>query len=273
MSSDNSPNPLPTENVCETEASEYEVGYMKPPIATRFKSGQSGNSLLVGILYFGGGAALSPTHTKKGGRQYHYYIDGEAARAPDHNKPVLRIPANDLEQLVLLHIRKHATEIEEPAIQKQLNSTDKAKQKSAINNLIKRIIVKEKLVIIELKEEDRKPIVIPYQFVVVGNRGKSIASDGMVMSDVSAQQQVLLRALIRGYSLRDKLLNTPDMTMGKLADIEKINGTYLMGLINLTYLAPDIITQIVEGNAPPHLNLKSLIFGFPVSWQEQRKAA
>lgn len=73
--------------------------------------------------------------------------------------------------------------------------------------------------------------------------------------------------------LRDKLLNTPDMTMAKLAESEKINGTYLMGLINLTYLAPNIITQIVEGSTLPHLNLKSLILGFPISWQEQRKAA
>lgn len=50
-----------------------------------------------------------------------------------------------------------------------------------------------------------------------------------------------------------------------------VNGTYLIGLINLTYLAPDIITKIVEGSAPPHPNLKRLICGFPISWQEQRK--
>lgn len=233
----------------------------------------AGNSLLAGILYSGDGAALSPTHTNKSGRRYHYYIDGTAARGPDRNKPVMRIPANDLEQLVLLHIKKFATEIEEPSLLKQINSADKADQKTAINSLIKKITVKEKSVVIELKEEDRKPIVISYQFVVVGNRGKSIASDGMVMNDVSAQQQVLLKALIRGYALRDKLLNTPDMTLAKLAEDEKINGTYLMGLINLTYLAPDIIAQIIEGSTPPHLNLKSLIFGFPISWQEHRKGA
>jgi hypothetical protein len=43
MSQHNKPDTSSIEDICESETCEYEVGYKKPPVATRFKPGQSGN--------------------------------------------------------------------------------------------------------------------------------------------------------------------------------------------------------------------------------------
>ena len=48
---------------------------------------------------------------------------------------------------------------------------------------------------------------------------------------------------------------------------------YLVRLARLNYLAPDIVTAIVEGRQPASLNARRLsrVSDLPLSWDEQRK--
>ena len=56
----------------------------------------------------------------------------------------------------------------------------------------------------------------------------------------------------------------------KLAAAEKIKSTYLLRLLRLTLLAPDIVEAIVDGRQPVEMTLAVLMEPFPVVWREQK---
>lgn len=83
-----------------------------------------------------------------------------------------------------------------------------------------------------------------------------------------ARNQSLLKSLIRGYVWREKLLETPGMTLAQLMKDEGIKGPYIMELINLTYMAPSIIEGILCGKCPTNFDLHEVARGLPLNWIE-----
>jgi len=62
-------------------------------------------SLLRGLLYGPDGAAFSPTHTRKGGRLYRYYVSQTVLRHGAGACPVGRLPAGEIEAAVIDQLR------------------------------------------------------------------------------------------------------------------------------------------------------------------------
>jgi hypothetical protein len=62
-------------------------------------------SLLKGLLYGPDGAAFSPTHTRKGGRLYRYYVSQSVLRHGAGACPVGRLPAGEIEAAVIDQLR------------------------------------------------------------------------------------------------------------------------------------------------------------------------
>lgn len=62
-------------------------------------------ALLKGLLYGPDGAAFSPTHTRKGGRLYRYYVSQTVLKHGAGACPVGRVPAGELETAVIDQLR------------------------------------------------------------------------------------------------------------------------------------------------------------------------
>jgi site-specific DNA recombinase len=62
-------------------------------------------SLLKGIIFGPDGIAMSPTHTRKRGRLYRYYISQTALKQGAGDCPVTRIPAAEIEKIVIDQVR------------------------------------------------------------------------------------------------------------------------------------------------------------------------
>ena len=62
-------------------------------------------ALLKGLLYGPDGAAFSPTHTRKGGRLYRYYVSQSVLKHGAGSCPVGRVPACDIEAAVIDQLR------------------------------------------------------------------------------------------------------------------------------------------------------------------------
>jgi DNA invertase Pin-like site-specific DNA recombinase len=62
-------------------------------------------SLLKGLLYGPDGAAFSPTHTRKGGRLYRYYVSQNVLKHGAGSCPVGRVPAGEIEAAVIAQLR------------------------------------------------------------------------------------------------------------------------------------------------------------------------
>jgi hypothetical protein len=62
-------------------------------------------ALLKGLLYGPDGAAFSPTHTRKGGKLYRYYVSQTVLRHGAGSCPVGRVPAGEIEAAVIDQLR------------------------------------------------------------------------------------------------------------------------------------------------------------------------
>ena len=62
-------------------------------------------ALLKGLLYGPDGAAFSPTHTRKGGRLYRYYISQTVLKHGAGSCPISRVPAGEIEAAVINQLR------------------------------------------------------------------------------------------------------------------------------------------------------------------------
>jgi hypothetical protein len=62
-------------------------------------------ALLRGLLYGPDGAAFSPTHTRKGGRLYRYYVSQTVLKHGAGSCPVGRVPAGEIEAAVINQLR------------------------------------------------------------------------------------------------------------------------------------------------------------------------
>jgi DNA invertase Pin-like site-specific DNA recombinase len=62
-------------------------------------------ALLKGLLFGPTGAAMSPTHTRKGGRLYRYYVSQSVLRQGRGACPIARVPAGEIEAAVIDQLR------------------------------------------------------------------------------------------------------------------------------------------------------------------------
>ncbi|MBC7676038.1 MAG: recombinase family protein [Rhodoferax sp.] len=62
-------------------------------------------ALLKGLIYGPDGAAFSPTHTRKGGRLYCYYVSQSVLKHGAGSCPVSRVPAGEIETAVIDQLR------------------------------------------------------------------------------------------------------------------------------------------------------------------------
>ena len=83
----------------------------------------------------------------------------------------------------------------------------------------------------------------------------------------------LIRLLLRAFAIQDRLEQNPDLTLQRIAEAEGVSPSYVTRLLRLAYLAPDIVTAIVDGQQPPELNAEKLMRNtrLPLSWETQRK--
>jgi hypothetical protein len=84
----------------------------------------------------------------------------------------------------------------------------------------------------------------------------------------------LIRLVARGRALRDALAATDAASITAFARREGLSKSYVTRLARLAYLAPDIVTAIVEGRQPAGLTATRLLEDtrLPLDWQEQRRA-
>lgn len=246
-------------------------------VAEYSRKSQLPQPLLTGLIYTDEGARLVPTHSNKDGRRYCYYYDAAAARDSKTEKSVMRIPAAEIERLIIERVAIYLKNDDgSKMLIAQLQSPDLAIQRKCLSQIIEKVIIHDKSVKIHIRagndnEQQSTPNIlnISYQFQTLRAGSKVMATDEPT-SEQKAQQQTLLKALLRGFIWREELLKTEGMTLAMLSKKEGIDATYITRLINLTFLAPDLITSILKGAGPNHLDVQATGH-MSLSWAAQRK--
>jgi DNA invertase Pin-like site-specific DNA recombinase len=111
---------------------------------------------------------------------------------------------------------------------------------------------------------------IPVQLARVGEQMKLLVQNG---DDNREPDMALLRVLTRAYDVQQRLCDDPSLNVREIARQEQITSNYLYVVLRLRWLAPDVVTAIVNGRQPRQLSTKRLMrlaAKLPTDWAAQR---
>ena len=96
------------------------------------------------------------------------------------------------------------------------------------------------------------------------------ALDGDVPDGPSDVQAAVVQALGRAFSWAEAIESGEFHSISDLARTLDVDNSYVVRILKLTTLAPDIIEAILNGEEPSGLSLTRLIRTFPMDWERQR---
>jgi site-specific DNA recombinase len=104
----------------------------------------------------------------------------------------------------------------------------------------------------------------------VGIEMKLVVDDASEPANIDP---VLVRLLLRAHTIRARLLQEPSLPLKEIAAEEGISSSYVTRLLRLAFLAPDIVTAILNGRHSPQLTANRLMDDtrLPLDWTAQRK--
>ena len=108
----------------------------------------------------------------------------------------------------------------------------------------------------------------------IGRRGRETRLILQNASTPNRPVDKVLRGMIaRGYAWRHQIVSGEVASAAEISKRDKVNDGYVSRLIDLGFLAPDIITAIMNGTAPVDLTANKLqsIKNLPLDWQSQRQ--
>ena len=110
---------------------------------------------------------------------------------------------------------------------------------------------------------------VPMRFAIRGGR-KTIVSEIEQNELQLRTENALLKALAKAYRWRQQIENGEYASITELANAQRINESYACRLLRLTFLAPEIVVEILNGAPDDALSMSRLMKPFPVEWATQR---
>jgi len=230
-------------------------------------------SLLIGRIYDDRGNRMTPSHVRKAGIKYRYYLSspllhGQPARAGS----VSRVPAAEVEARVARAVREHFGE--------RTESNDQ----DLIRNHVVRIELQADQLAIELKAEkapgnprnaldnDRLVLRIPWKKTPMKRRRGVIVPVSASPHDVrpirAETRATLVAAIARGRRWLDEIVADTVTSVEQIAAREKCSIRQVNMTISLAFLAPELVKTAVEGRLPRGIGVTRLRDA-PAEWSRQ----
>jgi len=239
--------------------------------------------LLTGMLTDPDDYPMSPTRGKKGPKSYCYYATRH--RPGEARDRAWRFPVGEIDRVVIEAVSRHLETLvfRSAAGTEQLQMEMEASSNIAETLRCGSTVEQRKLLLglktsIRLTKEsidiaitipdttDPETISVSAKLVRKGNELKLVQHPGGAISN-APPDPVLVKLLALAFASRDYLISeivTPS--------ISRYSKRHLQKLARLSWLAPDIVSAILEGRQPPQLTGRYLLRcgEVPLEWKAQR---
>ncbi len=242
-------------------------------------------AILSGRIFDDRGNRMSPSHSNKLGVRYRYYVSQAILQQRKVEAgSIARVPAAEIETLVLDGIRKHCASIGETEHPTAMADRD------LIERHVDRVIVKPEALEVRLvrpaeasaqteepSANDPAPGRIPTitlawtapSFAAV----KGIALVPSAKPELKAESRdALLIAIVKARAWIDDIRLGRIASFAEIAQREAQGERYVRQLATLAFVSPRIIAAIVDGTAPADLTVTDLAKALPYSWAEQEQS-
>ena len=223
--------------------------------------------LLQGLLYDSAGNRMTPSHSRKKGVRYRYYVSQAVlqSRKGDAGQ-VFRVPAPDIEAQIEVLVR-----------QRWRGPHDDLR--ASVEARIGRITVEANLIRVELAHDsvegqanqDRQIVSLPWSkrpFRV--DKGVVSALPWSESATDTRSKDALLSAIAKARRWLAELTEGADLT--SIAQREGCTERHLRAAIRLAFVSPRIVRAVCDGGAVRGLTATSLSNGLPQIWRDQEGA-
>ena len=235
---------------------------------TRAKS----EALLVGRIFDDRGNRMSPSHARKRGIKYRYYLSSVLLEGqPDSAGSIRRVPAVEIELLVVRSVREH------------LKLAGPTNDKDLVTAHVERVEVHPDQLVIQLPaaETTNRPnkksnnlIHVPWQKTASTRRREVLLSGPTSPKDSrpirSETRATLVESIARGRRWLDELTTQPTANVESIAKREGCSARKVNMTISLAFLAPDLVKAAIEGRLPRGMGVARLC-DLPAEWSRQRQ--
>ncbi len=234
--------------------------------AARMKS----EAMLAGRIFDDRGNRMSPSHARKRGIKYRYYLSSALLQGqPERAGSIRRVPAAEIEALVISAVREH------------LKPSTSIDDRDLINTHITRVEVQPEQLIIhfaQLQKANRQrtrkrgAVRVPWHKTPSARRREILLPDTIQPQHArpirSETRATLVASIARGRRWLSELVDDAKTNVEDIAKREKCSLRQVNMTISLAFLSPDIVRAAIEGRLPRGIGVTRLRDA-PVEWSRQ----
>ena len=253
-----------------------------------------GDHLLTGLIFDDRGNRMSPSHVKKkNGQRYRYYLSQALLQhRPDRAGSLPRIAATVIEELVVDRV---ACLTGVPADSKRGSRPDEVVHNASVKTLVRRAEIGSKRVILSidraslgigidrarhrLREADTIEevgdtfrVTVPIRLKAWGGETVIEGPNGVAATVAAHIDRNLVKAIARASEWRAALATGKAKSFRAIARQAGCTEGYVRQIVDLAFLAPDVVSAILRGTQARHLTVDRLVRRpLPLSWRNQRR--
>jgi site-specific DNA recombinase len=245
-------------------------------------------AILAGRIFDDRDNRMTPTHTNKRGARYRYYVSHALLqKRNDEAGSVPRVPAPEIESVVLNALREHF------GIDENREQPTAADDREQIEHQLDRIVVQREALEIHLASSSEHPEGISTDTSGRSERGDAPPSIITVPWSAASFEEVkgivcvpspqpgmdlrtreaLLRAIAMARTWINDLVEGRVSTIAEIAEREGKVERHIRLLAPLAFASPRIISMLIDGAAPPDPTVTSLAKRLAYSWAKQENTA
>src|SRR5262245_54732842 len=258
------------------------------------KAQQQSQSLLMGRIFDDRGNRMTPSYAVKNAVRYRYYISAALIQGqPDKATKLNRVPATEIEKLILSAVRKHLAG--KPPNKGEAEGSDSLNDKELISAHVARVDVKRDHLAVYLSvnpdqrsgERDQELssegdtrdhanpniMVVPWQKtpskrpreIILPASTSSHSDPRPIRAETRAK---LVSAIAKGRHWLDQLIAGTVTNVEQIATTENCTVRQVNMTISLAFLAPNLVQAAVDGRLPRGVGIANLRDA-PAEWSLQ----
>ncbi len=234
--------------------------------AARMKS----EALLAGRIFDDRGNRMTPSHARKRGIKYRYYLSSTLLQGQaERSGSVGRIPATEIEALVIRSVRDH------------LKPSAPIDDRSLVDTHVARVEVQPEQLVIQLAQPERtnrkgaravKTLRVPWHKTPSKQRREILLPDALDPQHArpirSETRATFVASIARGRRWLNELVDDAKASVESIAKRERCSVRQVNMTISLAFVAPDLVKAAIEGRLPRGIGVTRLRDA-PVEWSRQ----
>jgi site-specific DNA recombinase len=253
------------------------------------KTRQQSQSLLMGRIFDDRGNRMTPSYAVKNAIRYRYYISAALIQGqPDKAAKLKRVPASEIEKLILSAVRKHLAG--KPLTKVEAEGSHSLNDTELISTYVARVDVKRDHLAIQLSARSERdsegqgcrqsaehrdsPVLVVSWKKTPSKRPREIIIPASTSSHhdprpIRAETRAkLVTAIAKGRLWLDQLIAGKVRNVEQIAAREECSIRQVNRTITLAFIAPTLVQAVVDGRLPRGIGVAT-VRDFPAEWNRQ----